>query len=100
MPSFWRNAEGAILPVVTRRFAVGDAIPALLKGAVQDTLRAAAGGPLERGRVSAAQVSVLANPLIGLVPAARAKAVREGHGKLDRAQDFVSIAGCSRRPKR
>lgn len=38
-------------------------------------------------------LEVLANPLVNLVPAERVKAIREGHGKLDRAQDFVAIAG-------
>jgi len=41
-------------------------------------------------------LDVLANPLVNLVPAARVKAIREGHGKLDRAQDFVAIAGLFR----
>ena len=38
-------------------------------------------------------LEVLANPLVGIVPQARVQAIREGSSRLDRAQDFVSIAG-------
>lgn len=38
-------------------------------------------------------LEVASNPLINLLPAERVRAVREGTGKIDKAQDFVSIAG-------
>lgn len=39
------------------------------------------------------QLDVLASPQIGLVPAARVAAIRAGSGPLDRAEDFVAVAG-------
>lgn len=38
-------------------------------------------------------LEVLANPLVGIVPPTRVQAIREGSSRLDRAQDFVAIAG-------
>jgi hypothetical protein len=38
-------------------------------------------------------LEVVSHPLIGLLPRERVAAVRAGTGKLDKAQDFVAIAG-------
>lgn len=83
-------------------------LPAVVLG-LQHAAARVPGAALSSGQISALlaeqspwrllmldQLDVLASPQIGLVPAERVAAIRAGSGSLDRAEDFVAVAGLYR----
>ncbi len=99
---------GAISKLRDPRIEEAYELPALILG-LQHAAARVPGAALSTGQISSLlaeqspwrllmldQLDVLASPQIGLVPTERVAAIRAGSGPLDRAEDFVAVAGLYR----